>query len=75
MCSKIARLARLVGDEAGGGHRHVASVNDDHLPGLHLALVGSVDEVERAGLRREHHGAVGAATHDQGPESERVAHG
>ncbi|KAM3334101.1 hypothetical protein ACQJBY_028883 [Aegilops geniculata] len=70
-----ARLARAVRDEAGRGHGHVPAVHHDHLPRLHLALVHGVDEVERAGLRREHDGAVGAAAHDQRAEAERVAHG
>nr|ACR36264.1 unknown [Zea mays] len=64
-----------VREEAGRGDRHVAAVDHDHLPGLHLALVGGVDEVQRAGLRREDDSAVPAAAHHQRAEPMWVAHG
>jgi hypothetical protein len=69
------RRAGAVRDEAGRGHRHVAAVDHDHLPGLHLALVGGVDEIHRAGLRREDDGAILVAAHHQRAEPMRITHG
>ncbi len=41
--------------------RPFALVDDDDLAGLDLAHVGGVDQIERAGLGRDHHGVADRA--------------
>ncbi|WOL03560.1 hypothetical protein Cni_G12280 [Canna indica] len=72
---KDTAFAGPLRQEAGGGDGVVVAIDDNHLPGVHLAHVLCADEVEGAGLGGEDDGAVGAAAHDEGAEAVGVADG